>query len=378
MRKLRIGQIAPLNVPIPPPKYGGTERIIHTLCNSLVDSGQEVYIFATNDTQIKAKVIPVIDHCLWSNDIKETTPYNAYAMSVIAKEARRLKLDILHDHVGPFSTVLYGSLDIPMVHTLHVPLTSPRVYAYKKLNCNLISISDNQRKFAPELNYIATIYNCTDTDLFAFNPAPKNYGLFLGELVERKGVREAVDIAKRMNLNLKVAGRIPLQTRSQIDDFLFFKKYIKPELNKGKIKNVGEVDSRQAAKLYGEATVSFFPINWEEPFGLVMIESMSTGTPVVAFAKGSVPEVIKDGETGFIINSSADDIRGDWIIKKTGIDGMIEAVNRIYNMPKDEYSRMRNACRKHVINNFSAERMTKGYLAAYEKVIKQNQSPSSN
>ena len=370
MKKLRIGQIAPLNVPIPPPKYGGTERIIHALCNGLTDLGHEVFIFATKDTDVKANVIPVIEHCIWSNDIRETTPYNAYAMAVIAKEIRRLKLDIVHDHVGPFSTVLYGSLDIPIVHTLHVPLSDPRVFAYKKLNCNLISISDNQRKYAPDLNYVSTVYNCTDLNTFKFVPRPKDHLLFIGELVERKGVKEAIITAKNLKFNLLVAGRVPLQTPSQIDDYIFYDNNVRQEFNENAIKYVGEVDSQKAATLYGEAKINLFPISWEEPFGLVMIESMATGTPVVAYANGSVPEVIKDGITGFIINSSDSNIRGKWIIKKTGIQGMMEAVQKIYSMSEEEYKKMRINSRKHVEDNFAPDRMVNDYLAVYEKVIK--------
>ena len=370
MKKLRIGQIAPLNVPIPPKKYGGTERIIDALCRGFSKRGHKIFLFSAGDAETCGKIIPITKKGIWSKEFKETTPYYSYEMAVVAKEASRFKLDILHDHLGPFSLSLYGCLKIPILHTLHVPLNESRAWAYKKLNSRLISISNNQRKDAPGLNYIATVYNGTDENLFKFNQKPNDYLLFLGELVERKGVREAILIAKRLGVKLLIAGRISLQTPSQIKDYLFCQKYVKPELNRNNIKYAGEVGGEKTVKLYQEAKATLFPICWEEPFGLVMIESMATGTPVVAFARGSVPEVIKDGETGFIINSSSKDIRGKWIIKKTGLAGMIEAVNKIYSMPGSDYLKMRENCRKHVEKNFTVEKMVDGYEKVYEKILK--------
>jgi len=369
MKKLRIGQIAPLNVPIPPEKYGGTERVIDALCKGLWGKGHEVFLFAANDAKTKGHIIPITPKSLWTNEIKETVPYYAYEMAVIARESPRLKLDILHDHLGPFSLALYGSINIPIIHTLHVPLNSHRAWAYQKLNSKLISISNNQRKDAPNLNYIGTIYNSTDTNLFRFNPISKDYSLFLGELAERKGVWEAIAVAKKMKVKLLIAGRVPLQTPSQIKDYLFFQKKIKPNFNRGNIKYIGEINSEKASQVYGNAKVSLFPIRWEEPFGLVMIESMATGTPVIAFAHGSVPEVIKDGETGFIINYSNQDKRGDWIIKQTGIKGMCEAVKKIYSMSEKEYAKMRRNCREHIEKNFTIQRMIDEYEKIYYKII---------
>ncbi|MFH1401977.1 MAG: glycosyltransferase family 4 protein [Parcubacteria group bacterium] len=368
MKKLRIGQIAPLNVPIPPKKYGGTERIIDALCQGLSQRDHKIFLFAAADAKTGGQIIPIVPKSLWSNKTKEVAPYYAYEMNIILRQSSRLKLDILHDHLGPLSLALYGGINIPIVHTLHVPLNKDRAWAYKKLNSKLISISDNQRKDAPQLNYIATIYNGTDKNLFRFNPHPKNYLLYLGELAERKGVREAILIAKKVKLKLIIVGRVPLQT-SQIKDYLFFQKYIKPELNRGQIKYAGEVISERTPEFYGNAKIALFPICWEEPFGLIMTESMSCGTPVIAFARGSVPEIIKDGETGFIVNSSNDDIRGNWIIKKTGLAGMIEAINKIYNLSADDYLEMRKNCRKHVEKNFTLGKMMNEYEKLYYKIL---------
>ena len=369
MKKLRIGQIAPLNVPIPPKKYGGTERIIDALCHGLSKRGHKIFLFAAGDAKTGGKIIPIMPKSLWTKEIREATPYYSYEMNVILQKSPRLKLDILHDHLGAFSLALSGGLNIPILHTLHVPTNKDRTWAYRKLNSKLISISNNQRKDAPQLNYVATIYNGTDTNLFRFNPKPKDYLLYLGELVERKGVREAILAVKKLKLKLVIAGRVPLQT-SQMKDYSFFQKYIKPELNHGRIEYAGEVVSKKVSKFYGDAKATLFPIQWEEPFGLVMTESMACGTPVVAFARGSVPEIIKDGKTGFIVNFSDDDLRGNWIIKKTGLAGMVEAVNKIYDMPTDDYLEMRKKCRKHVEKNFTIEKMVADYEKIYQKLAK--------
>jgi len=370
MRKLRIGQIAPLNVPIPPKKYGGTERIIDALCRGLSKRGHKIFLFAAADAKTEGRIIPIIPKSLWTEEIRETTAYYAYEMNIVLQKSPGLKLDILHDHLGPFSLTLYGGgLNIPILHTLHVPINKHRAWAYRKLNSKLISISNNQRKDAPRLNYVATIYNGTDTNLFRFNPNPKDYLLFLGELVERKGVREAILVAKKLKLKLVIVGRVPLQTPSQMKDYSFFQKYVKPELNRGRIEYAGELVSEKISKLYGDAKATLFPICWEEPFGLVMTESLACGTPIIAFVKGSVPEIIKDGETGFIVNYSPNDIRGSWIIKKTGIEGICEAVKRIYEMPEIEYKQMRENCRKHVEKNFTLERMVKNYEKAFYRIL---------
>ena len=161
MRKLRIGQIGPLNIPIPPKKYGGTEKVIYWLCQEMTKRGHDVFLFGAKDCKTKAKLIPVVPKSLWTLKRKdvECSPYYAYEMALIAKKTKELKLDILHDHLGPWSLALYGQVKVPIIHTLHVPFKNKdRIWAYKKLNSKLISISNDQRKPAPKLNYISTIY----------------------------------------------------------------------------------------------------------------------------------------------------------------------------------------------------------------------------
>ncbi len=356
MRKLRIGQIAPLNLPVPPKKYGGTEKIIFALCEGLKEKGHEVFLFGTGDSKVSCHLYPIMEKSLWSSKskTKESNPYYAYEMAFVAKKARELKLDILHDHLGPLALTLYGQIDIPIVHTLHVPFKNKdRVWAYKQLGSQLVSISFAQRKPGRDLNYVANIYNGVDTTFFSFKEKPKDYYLWVGELSPRKGVLEAIKIARRMKIKLVLAGRIP--SIKQKEDYAFFKKYIAQELNKDKVRYVGEMPPRSLVKLCQDAIAFLFPLQWEEPFGLIMAEAMACGTPVIAFRRGSVPEVIKHGKTGFIIPPWTED-------KKPNFQGFIEAVKKIDKIKRKD-------CRRWVEENFTVEKMVAGYEELYYKIL---------
>jgi len=338
MKKLRIGQISPINLPVPPQKYGGTEKIIYWLCEGLTKRGHEVFLFAAEDSKVSCHLCPIIKKSLWAFQHKESDPYYAYEMTVIAKKTKELKLDILHDHLGPWSLALYGQINIPIIHTLHVPIESKdRVWAYGKLNSKLVSISNAQRKPAPGLNYIATIYNGIDIENFRFNNKPKNHFVWVGELSPRKGILEAIKIAKLAKIKLIIIGRIPPSTQG--GDYQFFQKYVKKELNKDNIVYVGEVYRGTVGRYYRNAMAFLNPLQWEEPFGLTMIESMACGTPVIALRRGSVPEIIVDGKTGFIVNT---------------LNEMVAAIKKINQINRKD-------CRAHVEENFTIKHMVDRY-----------------
>ena len=359
MKKLRIGQIGPLNLPIPPKKYGGTEKIIYSLCEGLTKKGHEVFLFAAKDSKTSAHLCPIVEKSFWTLKSKpqEYAPYYAYQMAIVAEKAKKLKLDILHDHLGPWSLALYGQTKIPIVHTLHVPFKNKdRIWTYRKLNSKLISLSFAQRKTAPDLNYVANIYNGIDLSLFPFNQKPKNYFIWAGELSPRKGIMEVIKIAELAKIKLIIIGRIPPPIQGM--DYIFFNKYIKKNLNKGNIKYLGEANQEKIGKYYKNAKAFLYPLQWEEPFGLTMIESMACGTPVIAFKRGSVPEVIKDGKTGFIV--SPWDKQG-----KVNLKGFIQMIKKIDQIDRKE-------CRNLVKENFSAERMVDNYEKTFFKILKQS------
>lgn len=355
MKKLRIGQISPLNLPVPPKKYGGTERIIFWLCEELKKMGHEVFLFGTGDSKVPCKLVPIIKKSLWlSKKAKEYISYYALEMAIISKMAKKLKLDILHDHLGPIALTLYNQIKIPIIHTLHVPFQGreDRIFVYKKLKAKLVSISFAQRKIAPNLNYVANIYNGIDISKFPFNKKPKNYFLWVGELSPRKGIYEVIKIAKMAKIKLIVAGRIP--PPNQKIDHEFFKKYVKKELNKGKIFYVGELPQKKLVSYYRDAIAFLYPLQWEEPFGLTVIESMACGTPIITFKRGSMPEVVKDKSTGFVITPLKE--------KKQNFNDFLAAIENISKIKRKD-------CREWVEKNFTKEKMTKEYEKLFYKIV---------
>jgi len=313
-----------------------------------------VYLFAAGDSKTSAKLVPILKKSLWTFKHKESSPYYAYEMAVIARKAKELKLDVLHDHLGPWSLALYGQTDVPIIHTLHVPIDGKdRIWAYNKLKSKLVSISNKQRKPAKHLNYLATVYNGIDIDHFAFNEKPKDHYIWVGELSPRKGIMEVIRIAKRAKIKLVIAGRIPPKRQGR--DFRFFNEHVKKELNKGNIKFVGEVTKNQLVNLYGQAKCFIYPLQWEEPFGLTMAESMACGTPVIAFNRGSVPEVVKHGKTGFVVKPK---IKG-----RVNYKGFIQAIRKIDTISRQD-------CRDWAMDNFSVQAMINNYEKLYYKVIR--------
>ena len=258
--------------------------------------------------------------------------------------------------------------DTPIVVTIHsVPevkeIVSDVVKNYNFDDRFFVSISDKQREFFP-YSFTSTVYNGIDLNLFKFNEDGGDDMIFTGRLRKIKGIREAIETAIRTKKKLTFHGKTSSENA-------FVQSEIDPLVNQHSdlISYLGFIARAKLEEFYGQGKLILVPIQWEEPFGLVMIEAMACGTPVIAFAKGSVPEVIKDGVTGFIVNSSDKDIRGDWIIKKTGIEGLCEAVEKIYAMPKEEYLKMRKNCREHVEAYFTVENMADNYEKVYNKAM---------
>ena len=355
IRKLRIGQISPLNLPIPPRKYGGSEKIIYYLCEELTKKGHKVFLFGPKESKVNCCLIPIVERSLWELQPKESCPYYAYEMAQVAKSVKKLKIDVLHDHLGPWSLTLYGQVKVPIIHTLHIPFKNKdRIWGYKKLNAKLVSISLAQRKPAADLNYLANIYNGIPVEDFPFNLKPKNYFLWIGELSPRKGVLEVIKIAKMAKIKLILVGRIPPPQQSL--DYKFFQKYIKKKLNKGKIKYLGERSFKSLQIFYKNAAAFLFPLQWEEPFGLTMIEAMACGTPVIAYNRGSVPEVVKDKETGFVVNPFSKN-------KMPNYKGFLEAIKKINQIS-------RKKCREWIEQNFTIKRMVDDYERLFYRLFR--------
>ncbi len=344
---MKIAVIAPFEERVPPEKYGGTELVIYNIIENLVSMGHKVTLFASGDSQTSSELKPVFPNALRSmsemSNARYRDSYKFIGVGRIVKYLHENRFDIIHNHLGwrllPFEKIINS----PIVTTLHGPLDVDYMRAvygeFKK--SKYVSISENQRKPMPELNYVGTVYNGIQIGKFKFNETPGNYFVFLGRMSPEKGPVQAIEIAKRARVELIMAAKV------DIVDKEYFKSEIEPLIDNKQIKYIGEVNHAEKVNLLGGAKALVAPIQWEEPFGLFFVEAMACGTPVITTRRGSVPEIIVDGKTGFVC------------------DSLDEAVRRINDI--DEIDR--KDCCQHVKENFSAEKMTKDYVEIYEKVI---------
>src|SRR3989344_1985127 len=372
---MNIAQIGPIWYRIPPIKYGGTELIVHHLTEELVRRGHQVTLFATGDSVTKARLQSFFHHGLFEQgySFEDFSDPLYHTISVLDNASA---FDILHFHFTSKMDYVNMALvrNMPNVlFTLHVPLPEKKELLNRKRLLEerlhmipLVSISNNQRA-GFQMHFINTVYNAIDITQFPYTEAViDGQILWLSRISYQKGTVETIQTAKRLNLPLILVGKVDTNAPHEVD---YFDHRVKPLLNGLRGTLYGEINPQEKILHYRQAKLFLFPIQWEEPFGLVMIEAMACGTPIVAFARGSVPEVVVDGVTGFIVNSSDQDVRGNWVVRKTGIDGLCEAVERIYKMPEDQYRVMRAACRKHVETHLTVEKMVDGYEQAYRKIL---------
>lgn len=367
MKKLRIAQFAASGIPIPTPpnclNIYAPIRIATNIASILPQRGHQIICFGPKGSKSQNFEIKQLNlKPLYKNPIfNETTNLNEkekihkifdqYYIANIFLEHKKTPFDIVHIHpIDQGMPLAFLFPDIHVVYTLHDPISPWRAKAYEMFrspNQHLISISDNQRKGAPKLNYFSTVYNGIDLKLFTFSERPKNNLLWIGRIVENKGVYDAIRVAKKTDRSLQLIG-LPNQGE-------YWEAKIKPHLSEN-IRYLGFVANEKLYRYYQQAKVFLMPIMWEEPFGLVVPEANACGTPVVAFARGSMPELIKDGYNGFLI-------------KPGDVQAMAKAVQRIYDMPEEEYRLMRLNCRKHVEENFTVEKMVDGYERVYQKIV---------
>ncbi len=339
---MRIAQVAPLFESVPPHAYGGTERVVAYLTEDLVRRGHEVTLFASADSRTSARLVPGCRRSLRA----DPGAGDAIAHHLVLIEqvfSRAAQFDVIHFHVDylhfPVTrragwrsvTTLHGRLDLPELQALYDEFTEMPV----------VSISAAQRRPLPQANWQGTVHHGLPADLFAYRSRPGAYLAFLGRVSPEKRVDRAVEIARRAGLPLRVAAKIDCADRA------YYEAGIAPLLALPFVEFVGEIGEREKNAFLGNAQALLFPIDWAEPFGLVMIEAMACGTPVVAWRGGSVEEIVVDGVTGFIV------------------DNMEDAVAATRRIPSLD----RLACRRHFETAFTASRMAEDYLAVYDAVI---------
>lgn len=359
----------PPELPFIPKGYSGApEKIMSAITEGLVKRGHDVTLFASGDSQTSARLISVTNKSISMDPLIAQHLHDKFEHLLISKcykMAQNHQFDIIHSTFDILTAYYAQLVAVPTVSTLHSPLGGSVQKILSQLNDTqfYVSISNAQRIPLPHLKYAATIYHGIDVKNFAYSESKNNgYMINVGRIMPEKGITVAINVANMLKKRLYLLG-------TGVEDSDFWKKDILPYINNNVITQVGLVNKDELNNYYANAKLFLFPIQWDEPFGLVMVESMACGTPVVAFARGSVPEIIEDGVTGFIVNQSDSDIRGNFIIKKTGIEGLKEAVERVYTMPEDMYRKMRRACRAHIEKNFTVEHMIDQYEALYKQIL---------
>jgi glycosyltransferase involved in cell wall biosynthesis len=343
---MKIAQIAPIVEKVPPEKYGGTERVVSALTEELVRRGHDVTLFASGDSKTSATLASVVPKALKNLKLEDPFGLNEHTLLHIGHAYQRQnEFDILHDHVTPTSVPTASIATTPTVLTMHRPFTDTEGTAllFENLkDLNLVTISNAQARMLKDKNsnIIGTVYNGLQMKEYPFSSAHKGYLLFVGRLSARKGPHLAIKVAQNLGLPLILAAKL------QKPDKPYFEKFIKPHLSK-KIRWVGEVDEKKRNALMAKALCVLHPVTWPEPFGLTMIEAMACGAPVIGFNLGSIPEVIADGQTGFVVKT---------------LSQMIQAVKKINQID-------RNNCRAHVLKNFSVEKMVDQYEEIYRALL---------
>jgi glycosyltransferase involved in cell wall biosynthesis len=340
---MRILEVAPLWERVPPPAYGGTEAVVGLLTDELAKRGHDVVLRASGDSITLAELRSVYPRSLRTAEgVGSTIPYEITHVADALRDAPAF--DIIHNHVGEMLMAFAELVDVPMLTTTHGNLTPDSRFIWQRYRGFYNTISGAQARYItgfPHARYVGVVHNAIDVQTFPFRAKKEAYLLCLARVSPEKGTHTAIEVARRLDMPLIIAGKV-----DRVDEE-YFRTVVEPQIDGRQIRFYGEADNAAKRELYAGARVLLTPIDWEEPFGLVMPEAMACGTPVIAFARGAAPEIVVNGETGFLVRT---------------IDEMVEAVRHV-----DEIDPWR--CREHVERHFDAPVMASGYLAAYERVL---------
>lgn len=336
---MRIAQVSPLYESVPPKLYGGTERVVHFLTEALVDLGHDVTLFASADSVTRARLIPGAPRALrLDTECREQIAPHVAMVERVMRQAG--EFDVIHFHVDYLGFALGSRSRVPHVTTQHGRMDIPEIEPLFRLYPDepQVSISEAQRAPLPFANWLATVYHGLPADLYRLQPAPGKYLAFLGRISPEKRVDRAVEIARRLDLPLKIAAKVGKEDED------YYQQQIKPLFADPRVEYIGEIGENDKQEFLGNASALLFPVDWPEPFGLVMTEAMACGTPVIAFRCGSVPEVMEDGVSGFVVDS---------------VEQAVALAPRALQIPRPRV-------RAYFESRFLADRMARDYLAVYE------------
>ena len=340
---MKIAQVAPLLVPVPPTEYGGTERIVHTLTQELVALGHDVTLFAAAGSRTDAELHSSSPAPIWQAGGDALA---WHAMEVEELVNRSAEFDVIHSHLDVLPWLAGDRYRAPLVTTLHgrIDLPETRKLLHEFKGWPLVSISDAQRKpvLDLDLNWIATVYHGLDLEhMYSGGKGDGGYLAFVSRMAPEKGPQIAIKTAIEAGMKIKVAGPVPDEEKE------WFEKQVKPMLDHELVEWVGELDDKGKNEVVGAATAFLVPIQWDEPFGLAFIEALATGTPLVSMARGSLPELIENGRHGFLVDDESK---------------LVEACKKAASLDRAE-------CRRWVLERYSPRRMADGYLSVYGRLL---------
>ncbi|MDQ3008517.1 MAG: glycosyltransferase family 4 protein [bacterium] len=339
---MKIVLVAPIEEPVPPAKYGGTELVVSNLAEEMTSRGHEVYLLAAGDSKTTAHLVPLVPVSLrkkYSSSEIDTWRSTEKLLSIsrVLREIKNLKPDVVFNHMGWRLVPFDEHIECPVYTTIHGPLTSPsEILTYQQYpGAKLISISDNQRLAMPKLNWVRTIYNGIETSLFHQQQSTdRSYFAFLGRTSPQKGLKEICQMILKTQHRLKIAAKV------DNEDAQYYESEIKPLIDGQQIEFVGEIGPAEKTAFLHAAKGLLLWLNWEEPFGLVVAEAMACGTPVIVNRRGAMPELVRNGETGYLVNS---------------LDEMQSHLDKVAAInPK--------TCQQYIQDNFSSQRMAQNYI----------------
>ena len=342
-KRLRIAQVAPPFLPVPPPRYGGTERIVAVLADGLHERGHDVTVFAPGDSNVACKLVPIVPRALWIAGVQaELEPTIARIVEQI--ERHETEFDLIHSHIEWFGFEWADRSQVPVVSTLHGRIdegpTADLIAQYPHIP--LVAISDAQRAFSPDQNWVATIHHGLPLDGVPAGDGSGGYLLFVGRLAPEKGTDAAIEVARRSGLRLLVAAKA-----TDDKEMMTYREVVAPAADDGIIRFLGEVGPPARDHLFGDALATVMMGDWPEPFGLVAVESMATGTPVIARRAGALPEIVRDGIDGFVVDT---------------IDEAVYAVGALTDLD-------RRRIRADALRRFSAARMIDEYEREFRALV---------
>lgn len=336
---MRIALLSPPWERVPPRAYGGIESVVSLLADELVNRGHAVTLYATADSETRARLRAVCSEPLRATRVEDPVPSQlVHATRALAESA---EFDLLHNHGGEIPMALARVSRCPFLTTIHGPLPPDAAIIWDHYAGWFNTISQASKADLPSRNYLGVVYNGIDVDSFPFATEKDDYLLFLGRISAEKGTKEAIEVARRVGRRLLIAGKIDRVDRE------YYRREVEPRVDGHLIQYLGEADGPRKRELYRHAYCLLHPITWPEPFGLVMAEAMACGTPVVGIRLGSVPEVVADGETGYVVDT---------------LDEMVSAIGRLQDIDPSR-------CRARVAERFSIQHMVDGYESLYQKVL---------